>query len=141
LGLNDWKEFVSSSDYNQVMGLCKKILEVNSSNFQALYGSLMKTISERYSPEVAKGIQKNLGNGPHDKMNPEIVIYELKSNIIPGLQQNNNPDNYCLSIECFLVIQILKGSVPKLDFTYLEMNRKSIDIKERCEIYENAVKN
>lgn len=51
----------------------------------------MNKISERYSPEVAKGIQTNLGKGPYDKMKPEIISYELVNNIIPELRKNNTP--------------------------------------------------
>ena len=86
------------------------------------------------------GIQTNLGNGPFDKMKPEIVSYELTNNALPEIRKNNTPQNYCLALEIMLVKFMLEGKKPNIDFTYLEINKKNISLKERCELIENELK-
>jgi hypothetical protein len=36
-----------------------------------------------------------------------------------------------------LVKFMLEGKKPNLDFTYLEINKKNISLKEKCELIEN----
>lgn len=48
-------------------------------------------INERYGNQVSSGIQQNLGKGPYDKMNPAIIIHEIKTNWFPKLSVNKTP--------------------------------------------------
>ena len=47
----------------------------------------------------------------------------------------NTPESYCLSLECLIVNSLAHKKFVNIDFTYLEMNKKSISIEQRAEIY------
>lgn len=52
------------------------------------------------------------------------------------MRKNNTPENYCVVLEVMIVKAIIEGKKVALDFTYLEMNKKGISIKDKCEMYE-----
>lgn len=91
LGLNDWATFSKSSDYAQVQTYFEKIYSLNKKAFEDSYNTILSAVAKKFGPQVAKGIEENLGKSPEDKMNPEIISYELMTNIVPNLRANNTP--------------------------------------------------
>jgi hypothetical protein len=73
-------------------------------------------------------------------MNPKIVGYELTNTILPMIRSQNTPENYCLSLECLIVSKLAEKKFVNIDFTYLEMNKKSIQLAQKAEIYEGVLK-
>ena len=55
----------------------------------------MGMLSQQY-PDVANGINSNLGNSPYAPIDPNIPIYELKNNWLPNL--GNSPEDYLIKI-------------------------------------------
>ena len=117
------------------MGFLKmldQMIQVNESNFENLFNTILPMVNERYGGQVASGIQQNLGKGPYDKINPAIIVYEIKQNWLPKLSQNKTPENYCLSLECFMAMGIYEQKNLDFDFVSLEFTKKSLGIKERA---------
>lgn len=119
LGLDGWNEFIKSSDYNQVMGYFEKIYALNKKSFEDSYNTIIPTIAHRYGPEIAKGIEKNLGRNPEESITPGVIEYEIFKNILPPLREKNTPENYCLTLECMIVKALTDKKFINIDFTNL----------------------
>lgn len=64
LGLDGWNEFVKSQDYKQVMVYFEKIYALNKKSFEDSYNTILPAVAHRYGPDIARGIEKNLGQRP-----------------------------------------------------------------------------
>lgn len=64
LGLDGWNEFVKSQDYKQVMTYFEKIYGLNKKSFEDSYNTILPAVANRYGPDIARGIEKNLGQRP-----------------------------------------------------------------------------
>ena len=97
----------------------------------------MGMLSQQY-PEVAQGINSNLGNSPFSPIDPQIPIYELKTN---WLNQLNScvPEDYLSKIEIMVVISLLQKQLLDLDFSAVEMMKKSATMAEMVSMFENAL--
>lgn len=51
--------------------------------------------------------------------------------IIPPLRANNTPDNYAMVMETMLVRLMAEGKDVRVDFMFLEINKKTIKLGER----------
>lgn len=94
-------------------------------------------ISQQY-PDVAHGINSNLGNSPFSPIDPNIPIFELKNNWL-GAMNSNTPEEYSLKIQIMVVISLLQKHILDLDFTAIEMMKKSSTIEEMVSMFENAL--
>jgi len=117
------------------MGYFEKIYGLNKKAFEDSYNRILPTVAQKFGAEVAKGIERNLGTSPEAEMNPQIVAYELTNNVMPTLRNQNTPENYCSSLECMIVKSLTEKKFININFTYLETNKKSIQLKEKAEIY------
>lgn len=111
------------------MAYFEKIYGLNKKSFEDSYNTVLPMVANRYGPNVAKGIQKNLGQSPEDSINPGVISYEIVTNILPGLRVNNTPENYCLTLQAMVTKTLGQKKYVNIDFTFLEMNKKTISLK------------
>ena len=97
----------------------------------------MGMLSQQY-PEVAQGINSNLGNSPFSPIDPQIPIYELKTNWLNQLN-SSVPEDYLSKIEIMVVISLLQKQLLDLDFSAVEMMKKSATMAEMVSMFENAL--
>ena len=53
------------------------------------------------------------------------------NSIIPPLRTNNTPENYAMAMETMLVRLMVEGKDVRIDFMFLEINRKTLKLGER----------
>ena len=130
-----WKIFAEGNEILGFLKMLDQMIQTNESKFEGEFNTILPMVGQRYGNQVAGGIQQNLGKGPYDRINPAIISHELKTNWIPKLSQNKTPENFCLSLECFLAMSIFEGKKCDFDFVGLEFSKKSLPIDKRIEIF------
>lgn len=65
-----WAIFSESSDFMGFLKMIDQMVQTNESTFENHFNLVIPLVQQRYGPQVASGIQQNLGKGPYDKMNP-----------------------------------------------------------------------
>lgn len=102
-------------------------------SFEYYYTKVMAMVSQQY-PQVAQGIASNLGTSPFAPISPDIPIYELKNNWLTIL--GNSPEEYFTKVEIMVVINLLQKKVLDVDFTAVEMMKKTATIEEMVSMFE-----
>lgn len=55
---------MKSIDFKQVMTYFDKIYQLNKKSFEDSYNTILPLVANRYGPDIARGIEKNLGQRP-----------------------------------------------------------------------------
>ena len=63
-------------------------------------------VQNTYGPQVAEGIQQNLGYGPYAKINPKIIAHELQNSWYPRLQQNKTPQTHFIGLQLVMALAL-----------------------------------
>lgn len=82
-----WGEFVQTPEFANSFKIIDNLVGSVRNAFEYYYTKVMGMLSQQY-PEVAQGINSNLGNSPFAPIDPQIPTYELKNNWLPQLNKN-----------------------------------------------------
>lgn len=134
---SEWANFTSTPEFENCFTIIDRLLAQFSKVFEGYYNSIIGPISQA-RPDVAQGVTSNLGSGPLAPINPEIPIYELKTNWIGKL--GNTPEDYFTKMEILVVIELLRGTPLSIDFCALELMKKSATVQQIVQIFEDALK-
>ena len=115
-------EFSQTPEFSNSFKIIDNILANVQKAFEYYYTSVMGMLSQQY-PQVAQGIASNLGGSPYAPIAPDISIYELQNNWLKGL--GNSPEEYFTKIEIMVVIALLQKKLLDIDFSAVEMMKKS----------------
>jgi len=132
----DWPAFVQTPEFAGSFKIIDNILAQVQKAFEFYYTTVMGMVSQQY-PQVAQGITSNLGTSPFAPMNPEIPIYELQNNWLTAL--GNSPEEYVTKIEIMVVISLLQKKYLDIDFTAIEMMKKTATIQDIVAMFEKAL--
>jgi hypothetical protein len=133
----EWNLFVQTPEFANSFKILDNIGSNVQKAFEFYYTQVMGLISQQF-PQVAQGITSNLGSSPYAPIAPEIPIYELQNNWLSTL--GNSPEEYFTKIEIMVVISLLQKKVLDLDFTAVEMMKKSATMEEIVTMFEEALK-
>lgn len=133
----DWPNFINTQEFANSFGIIDRLLAQFSKVFESYFNSVIGPISQQ-RPDVAQGVTSNLGSGPLAPINPEIPIYELKNSWLARL--GNTPEEYFVRMEILVVLEILKGQPPAIDFCALELMKKSATVQQIVQLFEEALK-
>lgn len=72
---SQWNSFCNSHDYDKSCNLLKAVMKGCESTFENSFNTILPMVQNRYGPQVAEGIQQNLGHGPYARINSKIIAH------------------------------------------------------------------